>query len=120
MRLHDRDRDQQRLLENLRDGDAFEDPIVREIALRGGLPRHVDPLQTLAPAYGGDTAAAAGAFDILENLIRLDHDQPAGARFQFERQGYFCADAKDCSDGNLVFNRTVSLRDSWAKIAKSK
>jgi glutaminyl-tRNA synthetase len=42
-----------------------------------------------------------------------------GSRYQFERQGYFCVDA-DSSTGNLVFNRTVPLRDSWAKIAKSQ
>lgn len=36
-------------------------------------------------------------------------------RFQFERVGYFCFDAKDNSDKKLVMNRTVSLRDSWAK-----
>ena len=40
-----------------------------------------------------------------------------GSRFQFERQGYFCLDP-DSSDQKLVFNRTVSLRDSWAKIQK--
>jgi len=34
--------------------------------------------------------------------------------FQFERQGYFCVD-KDSSDNKLIFNRTVLLRDSWAK-----
>jgi glutaminyl-tRNA synthetase len=39
-----------------------------------------------------------------------------GARFQFERLGYFCTDAKDSAAGRLVFNRTVALRDSWAKI----
>jgi glutaminyl-tRNA synthetase len=39
-----------------------------------------------------------------------------GARFQFERQGYFCADARDSVPGRLVFNRTVGLRDTWAKI----
>jgi glutaminyl-tRNA synthetase len=39
-----------------------------------------------------------------------------GSRFQFERVGYFCADPVDSSEGNLVFNRTVTLRDSWAKI----
>jgi glutaminyl-tRNA synthetase len=38
-----------------------------------------------------------------------------GDRFQFERQGYFCVD-KDSAPGALVFNRTVSLRDTWAKI----
>jgi glutaminyl-tRNA synthetase len=38
-----------------------------------------------------------------------------GSRYQFERQGYFCVDP-DSSAGTLVFNRTVSLRDTWAKI----
>lgn len=39
-------------------------------------------------------------------------------RFQFERLGYFCVD-DDSRDGSLVFNRAVTLRDSWAKIDKS-
>ena len=38
-----------------------------------------------------------------------------GARYQFERQGYFCADP-DTQPGKPVFNRTVTLKDSWAKI----
>jgi glutaminyl-tRNA synthetase len=39
-----------------------------------------------------------------------------GARYQFERQGYFCVD-RDCSEnGGLVFNRTVALRDTWARV----
>ena len=41
---------------------------------------------------------------------------PAGARFQFERLGYFAADP-DSRPGSPVFNRTVSLKDTWAKIA---
>ncbi len=41
-----------------------------------------------------------------------------GDRFQFLRQGYFCADLKDHSAEHPVFNRTVTLRDSWAKIEK--
>ncbi len=41
-----------------------------------------------------------------------------GSRFQFERKGYFCVDTEDSSKDNLVFNRTVSLRDTWAKIQK--
>ncbi len=41
------------------------------------------------------------------------------ARFQFERQGYFCADREDHSRDHPVFNRTVTLRDTWAKIEKS-
>jgi glutaminyl-tRNA synthetase len=40
------------------------------------------------------------------------------SRFQFERVGYFCADRHACRDGKLVFNRTVGLKDSWAKIQK--
>jgi glutaminyl-tRNA synthetase len=39
-----------------------------------------------------------------------------GSRFQFERVGYFCADTKDSKPGAPVFNRTVTLRDTWAKI----
>jgi len=39
--------------------------------------------------------------------------------YQFERQGYFCIDTADSSEGKLVFNRIVSLRDSWAKIEKA-
>ena len=33
--------------------------------------------------------------------------------YQFEREGYFCADSKDSTAQHLVFNRTVALRDSW-------
>jgi glutaminyl-tRNA synthetase len=40
-----------------------------------------------------------------------------GASLQFERLGYFCADP-DSSEAVPVFNRTVTLRDTWAKIAK--
>ena len=43
----------------------------------------------------------------------------AGSRYQFERQGYFCVDSTDSSDKLLVFNRTVSLRDTWARIQKA-
>jgi len=40
-----------------------------------------------------------------------------GTRIQFERVGYFCADTKDSAPGKPVFNRTVTLKDSWAKTA---
>jgi glutaminyl-tRNA synthetase len=42
-----------------------------------------------------------------------------GSRFQFERLGYFCADP-DSAKGKLVFNRTVSLKDEWARIQKGQ
>lgn len=41
-----------------------------------------------------------------------------GSHYQFERLGYFCVDAVDSRPGALVFNRAVSLRDSWAKSQK--
>jgi glutaminyl-tRNA synthetase len=43
-----------------------------------------------------------------------------GDRFQFERQGYFCVDGRDSKPGALVFNRTVALKDTWAKIEKAQ
>ena len=42
-----------------------------------------------------------------------------GARYQFERLGYFCTDS-DSASGTLTFNRTVSLKDAWAKIEKAQ
>ena len=45
----------------------------------------------------------------LENAI-------PGINYQFERLGYFCVDTGEDSQENRVFNRTISLRDSWAKI----
>ena len=38
-----------------------------------------------------------------------------GQHFQFERLGYFCVDSVDSSGKSIIFNRTVTLRDSWAK-----
>jgi glutaminyl-tRNA synthetase len=43
-------------------------------------------------------------------------DALPGESFQFEREGYFCLDAKPADGATLIFNRTVTLRDSWAKI----
>jgi len=42
---------------------------------------------------------------------------PVETRFQFERLGYFCVDP-DSKPGKPVFNRTVALKDSWAKLEK--
>jgi len=45
-------------------------------------------------------------------------DAAPGGRYQFERLGYFCVDSKDSFPEKPVFNRIVSLRDSWAKISE--
>jgi len=50
------------------------------------------------------------------SLSSAQADQPV----QFERLGYFCVDSKDSLDDRLVFNRTVTLRDTWAKIQKAQ
>lgn len=44
----------------------------------------------------------------------------AGSRYQFLRNGYFCVDSVDSAANALVFNRIVSLKDTWAKIMKSE
>ena len=76
-----------------------------------------------------DPAAADGEFATLLNPESLEtiHGcyvesslacaQPED-RYQFERLGYFCADRKDTSPERPVFNRIVSLRDSWARMVK--
>jgi glutaminyl-tRNA synthetase len=44
---------------------------------------------------------------------------PVGGRYQFERLGYFCVDP-DSKPGKPVFNRTVALKDTWAKVEKKQ
>lgn len=46
-------------------------------------------------------------------------DAPPEKKYQFERIGYFCVDSKDSSKDRLVFNRTVTLRDTWAKVSRN-
>jgi glutaminyl-tRNA synthetase len=68
-----------------------------------------DPLQDLNPQ----------SLDIVTDCMiepALASASP-GDRFQFERQGYFCVDADSRADAP-VFNRTVTLKDSWANIVK--
>jgi glutaminyl-tRNA synthetase len=85
-----------------------------------------------AAANPGATAEKAGAdFSAFLNPKSLEiltqcYVEPSLAkaapesRHQFERLGYFCLDAVDSSSKRLVFNRTVTLRDTWAKIAEKE
>ncbi len=78
----------------------------------------------LAEEHGNDLASVLNP-DSLEVLTgcklapSLKTTQP-GTRLQFERLGYFCADTLDSTPGHPVFNRTIGLRDSWAKIAQKQ
>jgi glutaminyl-tRNA synthetase len=61
-----------------------------------------------------------GALEVLRGckLEPCLADVGPGYFCQFERMGYFCVDARDSRPGALVFNRTVTLRDAWAKLKK--
>ena len=61
------------------------------------------------------------ALEVL-NICKLEpslKESIHGQNFQFERKGYFCLDSKDSTKDKLIFNRTIALRDTWAKINKS-
>ncbi len=62
------------------------------------------------------------SLEVLENCLLEPGMAGAagGSRYQFLRHGYFYVDPNDSKDGALVFNRIVSLKDSWAKIQKNK
>ncbi|HEB70125.1 MAG TPA: glutamine--tRNA ligase/YqeY domain fusion protein [Desulfobulbus sp.] len=62
------------------------------------------------------------SLQILENSMLEPSLKKATAtdRFQFERQGYFCLDSRDSTPEAPVFNRIVTLRDSWAKLTRKK
>lgn len=76
------------------------------------------------PASDGADFKASLNPDSMEILTSQIEPSVAAAapetRYQFERQGYFCVDSADSSEEKLVFNRTVTLRDSWAKIEKEQ
>jgi len=75
------------------------------------------------PEKGGDftdNLSQESLTIINESIIEKSMETPVpGCVYQFERTGYFIADSKDCIDNKLVFNRAVSLRDSWARINKN-
>ena len=62
-----------------------------------------------------------GSLSVVENAVletNLEHASP-GDQFQFERTGYFVVDENSVQDEKLVFNRVVTLRDSWAKMKQT-
>ena len=82
--------------------------------------RLYDRLFTVEDPSGDDWRDAMNP-DSLERLAgcKLEPSLAAAApasRWQFERMGYFCVDPVDSAPGTPVFNRTVTLRDTWAKI----
>ena len=91
------------------------------MSVKYGLEGQVAVITGAANGFGlavAERLAAEGA-----RLVLVDRDEPALAaaapmeRFQFERLGYFCVDP-DSAPGQPIFNRTVALKDTWAKIEK--
>ena len=83
-------------------------------------PLFVDPEPNVSSENDLQNALNETSLTTLDN-VQVEPsltDAPPGSIFQFERLGYFCVD-RDSTDARTVFNRTVALRDSWAK-AKPK
>jgi glutaminyl-tRNA synthetase len=83
----------------------FRDENPTGVGEDGDFERHLNPrsLETLTSCFVEPSLA----------------DASPGSRYQFERVGYFCVDP-DSSPGHLVFNRTVTLRDTWARIEQKE
>lgn len=89
-----------------------------EVRLYGHLfteenPNEVEEGKTFKDYIDAGSLEVLGGCKVEPGLV----ESRVGDRFQFLRQGYFCMDS-DSVDGKLVFNRTVSLRDTWAKLEK--
>ncbi|UJF18667.1 glutamine--tRNA ligase [Vibrio sp. SS-MA-C1-2] len=95
--------------------------VIHWVAAETAVPaefRLYDRLFTVAnPAAEDDftTVLNADSLQLLNGVVEPSLVKAAAEQgFQFERTGYFCADNKDSTVDNLVFNRTVGLRDTWA------
>jgi glutaminyl-tRNA synthetase len=82
-------------------------------------PNSLETVQALVEPWIAQNAKyfAEGSPESLDTLRGGGGGAGFGARFQFERLGYFCVD-RESSASKLVFNRTVTLKDSWAKVGK--
>jgi glutaminyl-tRNA synthetase len=98
------------------------------VSARHGIPTEVRLYDRLFTVENPDMDKERDFKEFLnqESLIALHNcilepslkDAKPDERYQFERQGYFCLDSKDSSPHKQVFNRIVTLRDTWAKVAR--
>ena len=89
--------------------------IPAEIRLYDTLFRNAYPDEDQGPVEETLNPSSLAIIPAAQVEPSLDGAEP-GNRYQFERQGYFCVDPDSGGPGGLVFNRTVPLRDSWARI----
>ena len=78
-------------------------------------PEHVEEGQSYTAFLNSDSLEVLPSCQLEPSLAGAE----VGSRYQFERIGYFCVDS-DSAEGKAVFNRTVTLRDTWAKIQKTQ
>ncbi|MDE1263299.1 glutamine--tRNA ligase [Vibrio aestuarianus] len=97
--------------------------VIHWVSADKGLPAEIrlyDRLFTVANPAAADNFAETINPDSLVSITGFVEPSLANAKaeqgFQFERMGYFCVDSQDSAAEALVFNRTVGLRDTWAKI----
>ncbi|MGR5176627.1 glutamine--tRNA ligase [Vibrio parahaemolyticus] len=97
--------------------------VIHWVSADKGLPAEIrlyDRLFTVAnPAAADNFAETINPESLVVNKGYVEPSLASAVAeqgYQFERMGYFCADSKDSSAETLVFNRTVGLRDTWAKI----
>jgi glutaminyl-tRNA synthetase len=79
-------------------------------------PNEVEEGRTYKDYLNSDALVTLGACPVEPSL----KEAAPGSHYQFERLGYFCLDPVDSTGETLVFNRTVTLRDDWARIQKAK
>ncbi|MEC8891141.1 MAG: glutamine--tRNA ligase/YqeY domain fusion protein [Chloroflexota bacterium] len=100
------------------------------VSARHALPSEVrlydrlcsDPNPDIASAQELETVLNPHSLDVIKEAMLEPSLKTAcpGEKYQFERLGYFCADSEDSKPGTPVFNRTVTLRDTWARLQKAE
>jgi glutaminyl-tRNA synthetase len=96
-------------------GDAVDAEVrLYDVLFSGENPEEVKPGGSFLDNLNPDSLEVLKGVKVEPSLAHAE----AGSRFQFLRQGYYCVDP-DSRPGKMVFNRTVTLRDTWAKIEKS-
>ena len=97
---------------------SAEHAVKAEIRLFDTLFRTEDPNDTSEGQTSWEDNLNPNSLIVTEGYLEPSlKDAPVGRTYQFERVGYFCPDT-DSTPEHLVFNRTVTLKDSWAKINK--
>jgi glutaminyl-tRNA synthetase len=94
---------------------SAEHSLSAEVRLYDRLFKEENPGPDLTSAVNPDSLETLTSCRLEPSLAEAE----PGSIYQFERLGYFCGDSVDSSPDQLVFNRTVTLRDSWANIEKT-